>query len=352
MDSSDIVTIDQVIELARQSIDPGAWAWAAAGAGSGVTLARNEIALNSLALVPRVGRDVSDIDTTTSFVGIELALPVILAPVAALGIYDPGDAVAAARAATAESISVFCSVFCSVPWEDVAATAPDRHFFQLYVSGDRVWQAEVVSRVEEAGFGGLCVTLDSPTVGRRDRSLSSGFKWEVPADGTVNLDASALDAAYRPSFTWSDLQWLSGQTRLPVVAKGVMTAEDALAAVDSGAKGLYVSNHGGRMVDHGLSSIEALSEVVAAVPDSVDVAVDSGFTRGAEICKAVALGAKAVGLGKLQCWALAAGGQEMLERTLEILHEEVVSTMANTGCRDLGTMGPDLVRWSMPAFPH
>ena len=345
-----LLTIDQVIDLARDSLDPDVWAWAAAGAGQEVTLTRNAVALNSLALVPRIGRDVTNVDVTSSFAGVDLALPVVLAPVGALGIYDPGDALSAARAATSMGTVAFCSIFCTTPWEEVAATAPGRHFFQLYVIGDRGWQADLLARVGEARFAGLCVTMDSPTVGRRDRSLA-GFTWTGSVEGTVNLDPTLLDVSYRTAFSWGDLEWISANTDLPVIAKGVMTAYDARAAVDAGARAIYVSNHGGRMVDHALSAIEALAEVVEAVPAGVDVAIDSGFTRGAEVCKALALGARVVGIGRLQCWGLAAGGQDVLARVLEILREEIAVTMANSGCPDVGAIGPDLVRWSMPALP-
>lgn len=350
-DPAHILTIDQVIDLAERALDPGAYAWAAAGAGEEVTVTRNRVALNSLALVPRVGRDVSAVDVSSSFVGVDLDLPVILAPVGALRVYDEGDALSAAEAATSAGASAFCSMFSTAPWEEVAATASGRHFFQIYVEGDRSWQADVLGRVEEAGFAGICVTMDSPRVGRRDRSLESGFTWASPPEGTVNLDLSALDMSYRSALTWADLEWISAQTALPVIVKGVMTPEDALTAVEAGAGAVYVSNHGGRMVDHGLSTIEVLEEIVNAVPDEVDVAVDSGFTRGAEVCKALALGAKAVGIGRLQCWGLAAGGVGMLTRVLEILREEIEMAMANCGLRDLGELRPDLVRWSMPAFP-
>lgn len=343
-----VSTLGQVVALARESLDPEKWAWAAAGAGNEVTVARNTLALNSLALVPRVGRDVSVIDMSSSFAGVPLSAPFMLAPIGALGVYDPEDAAAAARSATEAGTSAFCSMFSTVPWADVAATSPGRHFLQIYVSGDRGWQAEMIAKAEAVGFAGLCVTVDSPTIGRRDRSLETGFTWSHDPAGTPDLDPSLLDPRRRASFTWSDLEWIASSTELPVVVKGIMTAEDALVAVGAGARAVYVSNHGGRMVDHGLSTIEALGPVVEALPESVDVAVDSGFSNGADVCKALALGARAVALGRLQCWALAAGGEAMLTRALELLRSEVEVTMANTGCADLGAMRPDLVRWSIP----
>ena len=348
----DLVTIDQVIARARQIIDPGAYEWGAAGAGQGVTTARNSLALNRLALVPRVLRDVSTVDTTSSFVGVPLAIPILLAPVAALGLYDVGDALAAAEAATRRGTTSLCAMLTGSRWEDVGATAPGRHFFQIYPMGDRAWMSEVVDRAEQAGFSGICVTVDSPVIGRRDRSLESGFGWAVPTEGTDSLSRHGFDYSYRATFTWPDLTWLCAHTPLPVILKGVMAVDDASEAVDCGVAAVYVSNHGGRMVDQGVSTIEVLAEIVEAVGSRAEVAIDSGFTRGAEVCKALALGARAVGIGRLQCWGLALGGADGLERVLEILEQEISSTMANLGCRSIADITPGQVRWSISAAPE
>lgn len=344
-------TIDEIMALAEKTLDPELHVWAAAGAGQEVTSSRNVKALNSLALVPRIGRDVSRVDPSSGFLGVTLDIPVMLAPIGALGIYDPGDARAAAEAATAAGSSAFCSLFATNPWADVAATSPGRHFLQLYALGDRSWMEGLVADVTDMGFAGLCITMDSPVIGRRDRSLASGYTWHSPPEGTVNFSSRGTGPEHRARFGWADVAWLCEQSDLPVVVKGVMTPDDARAAIAAGADGIYVSNHGGRMVDHSLSTIEVLAEIVAAVPGDVDVVVDGGFTRGAEICKAVALGAKAVGIGRLQCWALAAGGTTMLLKLLEILGDEIVKTMANIGCPTRGELGPETVRWSLPASP-
>jgi 4-hydroxymandelate oxidase len=208
-----------------------------------------------------------------------------------------------------------------------------------------------VDRAEAAGFAGICVTVDSPVVGRRDSSLEDGFTWSVPPEGTVNLRDLGIDYRYRPGLDWSDFEWLVARTDLPVVIKGVMSPEDAIRAVEAGAAGIVVSNHGGRMVDHGLSTIEALAEIVESVGQGVDVAIDGGFTRGAEVCKALALGARAVGIGRLQCWGLAIGGADGVSRVLSILRAEIEATMANIGCPTLADIGPGHVRWSFPAPP-
>jgi len=351
-DPTDLKTIDQVISRALEVVEPGVHLWAAAAAGQEVTRIRNTLALNRLALVPRVMRDVEDVDTSSSFVGVPLALPVVLAPVGALALFDSDDALASARAATQMSTSAFCGILSTSSWEEVAATAPGRHFFQLYVLGDRSWIIEILGRAEEAGFAGVCVTVDTPVIGRRDRSLEDGFTWSLPPEGPPNLRGHGFDYAYRARFSWPDLQWLCGQTALPVIVKGVMTPADALQAIACGVAGIYVSNHGGRVVDHSLSTIEVLGEIVEAVAGDAEVAVDSGFTRGVEVCKALALGARAVGIGRLQCWGLAVGGASGLTRVLEILEEEISNTMANIGCATVGEITTDHVRWSIPAPPH
>jgi isopentenyl diphosphate isomerase/L-lactate dehydrogenase-like FMN-dependent dehydrogenase len=350
-DLSDLKTIDQVVERARQVTAPGVHLWAAAGAGQEVTTTRNTLALNRLALVPRAMRDVAMVDISSSFVGIPISIPVIPAPIGALALYDPEDALAAARAATEVGTSAICSALSISSWEEVAATAPGRHLFQLYVLGDRSWLGEILERVEEAGFGAVCVTVDTPVIGRRDRSLEDGFIWSVPAEGPPNLVRHGMDYSRRARFTWADLAWLCAQTALPVVLKGVMTPEDAVEAVSCGVAGVYVSNHGGRVVDHGVSTIEVLGAIVEAVGDKVQVVVDSGFTRGAEVCKALALGARAVGIGRLQCWGLAVGGAAGLIRVLEILRDEIANTMANIGCATIADITPGHVRWSIPAPP-
>ena len=349
-DFDDLVTIDQVIARAREAIEPGPYEWGAAGAGQGVTTTRNSLALNRLALIPRVLRDVSSVNTTSSFVGVPLAIPVMLAPVAALGLYDPGDALAAAKAATRRGTSAFCAMLSGSAWESVASTAPGRHFFQIYPMGDQTWMGEIAEHAEQAGFAGICVTVDSPVIGRRDRSIESGFGW-VPTGGTDSLSRHGFDYAYRATFTWPDLAWLCAHTDLPVVVKGVMTAEDAMESVDCGVAAVYVSNHGGRMVDQGLSTIEILAEIVEAVGANAEVTIDSGFGRGADVCKALALGARAVGIGRLQCWGLALGGAAALTRVLEILEQEISTTMANIGCRSVADISPGHVRWSIPAPP-
>ena len=352
IDLAEVKTIGQVIARACEILDPGVFTWAASGAGVEVTVARNTRALSALALIPRLMVDVSNVDISTSFLGVPLQIPVMLAPVGALALYHPDDARASGEGAARAGTSIFCGTLGDQPWEDVAATAPGRHFFQMYVLGDRAWLKKVIERVENAGFAGICLTADTPAIARRDSSLAGGYDWNIyHGDGPANLRDVGYDPEFKGRFTWTDLEWLSTATSLPLILKGVMSAADAVRAVDCGVKGIYVSNHGGRAVDHELSPMEVLAEIVDAIKGRAEVIVDSGFTRGAEVCKALALGARAVAIGRLQCWALAIGGAAGVERVLEILREEMQLTMTNLGCRSVDELTADLVRWSLPIDP-
>jgi 4-hydroxymandelate oxidase len=353
VDLDQIQTIDELIAAARSVIDPGLYTWAIAGAGQEVTLIRNRVALNQLALMPRILGGVSELDTSSRILGVPIDIPIVMAPVGALALYHPGDAAEAARAASAAGTSVFCATQISnVTWEEVAATAPNRHFFQMYVLGDRSWIEKLVERVIAARFAGLTVTADSPAIGRRDRSLSSGYVWTVERDAVpLNLRELGVDNEARLHFGWEDLKWLCDSTDLPIILKGVLSPLDARRAVDCGVSGIYVSNHGGRTVDHSISTIEVLESITDEVGDDVDVIVDSGFTRGAEVVKALALGAKAVGLGKMQCLALSLGGQSGVARLLELLRIEVETTMRNIGAGSVADITRDHVKWSIAADP-
>jgi 4-hydroxymandelate oxidase len=348
-DLTEIKTIDQVIARAREELDPGVFTWAASGAGVALTVARNAWALHALALIPRLMVDVTTVDINTSFLGVPLQIPVMLAPVGALALYHADGAKASGLGAARAGTSIFCGILEERPWEEVAATAPGRHFFQLYVLGDRAWLERVTDRAEKAGFAGICLTADSPVIARRDSSLASGYAWNVyEGEGPANLRDIGYDPEFKRRFTWTDLEWLSGTTSLPLILKGVMSAADADRAINCGVQGIYVSNHGGRAVDHELSPIEVLAEIVEAVDGRAEVIVDSGFTRGAEVCKALALGARAVAIGRLQCWALAIGGAGGVEKVIEILRQEIALTMTNLGCRNLDDLTADVLRWSMP----
>jgi glycolate oxidase len=349
------LTIPEIVDAARRRLPPHAWDFSAGGSESETTLRRNRAAFDALAFRPRVLRDVSRVDPSTTFLGHPLSLPVMLAPVGSITLFDPDGALGAARAADRVGTAAFVAGVSSPSLEQVRAGSTCPLVFQLYVRGDRAWLARLVRRVEDAGYDAFCLTLDSAVYGRRERDLHNRFfpregrsrpNIEEPPGGDAR-SAGESQAA----LTWDDVDWLVGASRLPLVLKGIVTPDDAALAVEHGAAVVHVSNHGGRQLDHAPATLEVLPEVVAAVAGKAEVVVDSGFMRGSDVVKALCLGARAVLIGKLMTWGLAAGGVDGLVRTLEILREETTVTMAQLGARSVADLGPDLVRPSTPPPP-
>jgi isopentenyl diphosphate isomerase/L-lactate dehydrogenase-like FMN-dependent dehydrogenase len=336
------LTIGQVIQQARELATPEAYLWAMAGAGESKTRDRNYEALGRLAAIPRLLCDVSEISTRTTVLGVPLELPVFASPIGSTTIYHQDGAVAVAEGARRAGTVGFCGFGCNERWEDVAAHAPQ--FFQLYVLGDRGWQKTVIDRVEAAGFAGICLTADSAVVSRRDSLLESGFDLRFGGKPTTNLGTLGDDESYRRRFDWSDLAWLCENTKLPVAVKGVLRPEDAVLAIDNGAAAVYVSNHGGRTIDHGPATIDVLPEIVDAVDGRAEVLIDGGFTRGVEVCQALALGARAVGIGRLHLWGLTVGGADGLANVFELLRREIADTMGCLGATSVAELDRDHVR--------
>jgi len=341
--------------IAAERLEPQAYDYYRSGAGDEITIARNAGAYQRIELLPHVLRDVAEVD-----LGIELlgspTTPVLVAPTAFHGLADEGAEVASAAGAEAAG-AVFClSTLSNTPIETVAAaTGPDaRLWFQLYVFRDRGLTASLVERAEAAGFEAIVLTVDAPILGRRERDIANGFSLPphlsiacvgdaVPGDvGTSGLAAyfaSQLD----PSLDWSDLEWLVSKTSLPVLVKGVHRADDAAQALAAGARGVIVSNHGGRQLDTVPATIEMLPAVAEAVGGRAALLVDGGIRRGTDVVKALALGADAVLVGRPVLWGLAAGGTEGVRRTLRMLQEELREAMALCGAARVGDLGPGIV---------
>lgn len=339
-------TIDELTELGRSKLDDGALHYVMSGAGEELTVARNDRAMNRLALIPEVLRGVGQVDVSTRVLGVDLALPVMLAPVGSLGLFAPEGALDAALGATAAGTVSFVGVLSSPHMRDVIGKAPGRHFFQIYVAGDRPWLGGLVDEVQEHGFHGICVTVDSPVTARRDRLLrKDAFDWRMEREGLPpNLEQRGRDRSLQASFDWHDLEWLRSHTDLPLVIKGILSDRDAVRAVNAGVDAVYVSNHGGRALDHGIGAIDALPAIVEAVGGEVPVLLDGGISRGVHVAKALALGASAVLMGRMQCLALAAGGAAGVERALGIITDELRTAMALLGCRSVAELGPRHVR--------
>lgn len=345
-------TIHDIVEAARQNLPQELWDYACGGAESETTLRRNRAAFDRLAFRPRLLRDVSARDTSCTVLGRQLGLPVMLAPVGTIAQYHSEGALACARAAQRFGTATFVSTMASPSIEAIRAEIRTPLVFQLYVRGDREWITSLVRRAEALDFAAICLTADSAAYGRRERNLRHRFVL-VGGDPDNGEPQAPVDPnsreRYQASFSWDDFDWLRSITRLPLIIKGIMCAEDARLAVDHGANVVHVSNHGGRQLDHLPASMDVLPEVVEAVAGRAEVIVDSGFMRGTDVIKAMALGAKAVLIGKLMVLGLGAAGVAGVERVLALLREELLAAMGNIGLRSLEELTPDYVRPTLPA---
>ncbi len=318
--------------LARDVMDPGAFDYVAGGAWDEVTLADNEAAWRRRRLRPRVLVDVTGIDPSTTLLRASTAMPVAIAPMAVHGLAHPDGEMATARAAAAAGVPFTLSTTSSRSIEEVAAAAPDgTRWFQLYVQSDPTVTRTLVERAAEAGYRAVVLTVDLPLLGYRDRDRRSGF--ELPPLGNFAATAAThgnhaaetsdrLSHLSETSLTWRDLATIRSWSDLPLVVKGILTAEDARLAVEHGVDAIVVSNHGARQLDRVSASVDVLGEVADAVAGRVELWVDGGVRRGLDIAIALALGARGVLVGRPMFRALAAGGQAGVERALAILRDE------------------------------
>jgi isopentenyl diphosphate isomerase/L-lactate dehydrogenase-like FMN-dependent dehydrogenase len=320
----------------------GALGYFAGGACDEVTLRDNVDAWRRWRLRPRVLVDVSEVKTSASVLGSEVSMPVLVAPVAYQRLVDDDGEVGMAHAAATAGTVMCVSTLATVRPSEVAAAAPaGRRWFQLYCFKDGGLTRALVDEAAGSGFEAIVVTVDAPRGGRRERDLRTGFKIPkglgvpsvqaalgVDREVTIEETFSLMD----PALNWRDLEDLVSECRLPVVVKGVLTAEDAALAVEHGAAGVVVSNHGGRQLDCVLASADALPEVVDAVEGRASVLVDGGVRRGSDVAVALALGADAVMVGRPALWGLAAAGEEGARRVLELLRDELELTLALCGC--------------------
>jgi isopentenyl diphosphate isomerase/L-lactate dehydrogenase-like FMN-dependent dehydrogenase len=339
---------------AREVLPPEAYVYVAGGAGGEDTVRANREAFRRWRIVPRFLRDVSRRDLTVEFLGRRLPAPVLLAPVGVQGMLHPEAELAVARAARSLGVPIVLSTVSSTPLEKVAEALGDSpRWFQLYWPKDPALAASLVGRAERAGFEAVVVTLDTFLLGWRERDLQlawlpfaqgkgianyltdPAFRAALPAPPEKDPDAAArhfLAVVSNSALTWDDLAWLRRQTRLPILLKGILHPDDARKAVDCGAAGVIVSNHGGRQVDGAVASLDALPAVTEAVAGRAEVLFDSGIRRGADVFKALALGARAVLLGRPYCWGLAVGGENGVREVLRNLMADFELTMGLAGC--------------------
>ncbi len=337
------VNLEEYEPLARAVLPPHVYDFVAGGAEDERTVARNRAAFARLLLRPRVLAGIRQPSLATTVLGQTVALPVLLAPTGEHCLVHPEGETATARAAGAAGTVLIVSTASSLPLEAVAAaSALPGLWFQLYALEDRDATAALVRRAAAAGYRALVLTVDTPVLGRREREIRSGYavrralhRGNFP-DGRVPPHAT---------LTWEDLDWLRSLSPLPLVVKGVMRGDDAARAVAHGAAGVIVSNHGGRQLDGVPATLEVLEEVVQAVADRAEVYLDGGVRRGTDVLKALALGARAVCIGRPYLWGLAVAGQAGVERVLALLREELAVAMHLAGCADVQKVPRDLAAW-------
>ncbi|MFQ3614003.1 MAG: alpha-hydroxy acid oxidase [Cyanobacteriota bacterium] len=339
--------------MARDYYQSGAW--------DEVTLRGNRAAFARYGLRPRVLVDVGERDLSTEILGQRLGSPLWIAPTAFQGLAHPEGELATARAAAKAGVGMVLSTMATQSLESVAAVAHPQipQWFQLYVHRDRGLTRCLLERAEQAGYQALCLTVDAPVLGRRERDMRNRFQLPTGmslANLASNADLGCLsDGAESslftyfmnqidPTLSWKDLEWLASCTHLPILVKGILRGDDALRCFEHGAQGVIVSNHGGRQLDGAIASLDALPEVVQQVGNQMEILMDGGIRRGTDVLKALALGAKAVLVGRPILWGLAVAGETGVLRVLQLLQDELSVTMALCGCARLSDVDPSLIQ--------
>jgi isopentenyl diphosphate isomerase/L-lactate dehydrogenase-like FMN-dependent dehydrogenase len=351
--SPDFMNLHEIVHKARQNLNQNAWDYIAGGVETETTLRRNRMALDSIAFRPRVLRDVSKVDTSTEILGRKLRLPIVLCPVGSLESFHPEGAAPVVKAADEFGVSHMLSSVCDPGLEGVAQAGPDAlRIFQLYVRGDAAWVDDYVARAVANKYAAFCLTVDTAHYSRRERDIAKRH--------ITGGRRRASGREYQAALDWRTVERIKTKFKIPLAIKGIATAEDAKMALDHGVDFVYVSNHGGRQLDHGRGSAEVLPEVVEAVAGRAKIIIDGGFYRGSDVVKAIALGAHLVGLGRMQCYGLAAAGQAGIVRMLELLEDEMMRSMGLLGVTSLGKLDASYLHAAAPtnppsvfsAFPH
>ncbi len=334
-------TLHEILKAARQNLAPGAWDYMVGGTETETTVRRNRLALDTIAFRPRVLRNVKVVDASSSLLGQRVRLPVLLAPIGSIESFTPGGAATAAQAAAQFGVPMMLSSACTPGLEATAEAADSFRIYQLYVRGDSAFVDEQVKRALDHGYSAFCLTVDTAWYSRRERDLARRFvkPWRVRAIGQD----------WQAALSWEDVKRFKDKHAVPLILKGIATAEDARVALEHGVEGVYVSNHGGRQLDHGRGATDVLPEVVAEVKRRAFIMVDGGYLRGTDIVKAMALGADCVGLGRLSCIGLAAAGAAGLVRALELLENEIKVSLGLLGVTRYAELDATFLHHGAPA---
>jgi isopentenyl diphosphate isomerase/L-lactate dehydrogenase-like FMN-dependent dehydrogenase len=333
---------------ARERLRKEDYDYIAGGAMDEISVDRNHRAFLSWALRPRVLRDVHGIDLSTTVLGTKIHLPVLIAPCAGQKKAHAEGEIAAGRAATARGTIYAVSANAGFTFERLATEITGHRWLQMYLFRDREMTREWLRRAKASGYEAICLTLDSQFRSKRERNIRNNHRNDrgvnfAPIDAQTAAKQSRPGEGPDPGGTWKDLEWIRGETDLPIIAKGVMTGEDVEQCAKAGANAVVVSNHGGRHIDNTLATIEVLPEAVQAADGKLEVLLDGGIRRGADVVKAIALGAKAVFIGRPLLWGLAVDGERGVMRVLDILGEEIEIAMAKCGRTDIASIDSSVV---------
>jgi isopentenyl diphosphate isomerase/L-lactate dehydrogenase-like FMN-dependent dehydrogenase len=333
--------LHEFVRKARSNLNQNAWDYIIGAAETETTMRRNRMALDEIAFRPRVLRNVAKVDASAEAFGRKLRLPVVLAPVGALEIFDPGGAASVARGAGKFGAAHMLSSVSEPGLEKVAEAAPDAmRMYQLYVRDDDAFVEDRVSRAIAKGYTAFCLTVDTAHYSRRERDIAKRY-----------VRASRLRATggdFQKGLEWRTVKLIKDKYKIPLMIKGIATAEDAAIALDHGVDWIYVSNHGGRQLDHGRGSMQVLPEIVNAVAGRAKIMVDGSICRGTDIVKAIVAGADLVGIGRLQCWALGAAGEAGIVRMLELLEDEVIRCLGLLGVTSFAALDKSYVHAAAP----
>jgi len=346
----DFLTLHEFVRAAHKKLDANMWDYLVGGTATETTLLRNRQALDRFALRPRVLRDVSSIDAKHSFFGHATRLPVVLAPIGGLEALASDGGVSTARAASAFGVPFILSSVSEAGMQTVGEAATGTKIFQLYTRGDAEWVDGQVRKAMDLGYDAFCITVDSAVYSRRERDIAKRFgkPWRGRG-GRAGQDGMKFQAA----FNWNDVQRIREKFGVRLILKGIGTGEDADLACKEGIECVYISNHGGRQLDHGLGALDVLPEVVSAVAGRATIVVDGGFSRGTDIIKALALGADMVGIGRVYCYGLAAASSAGIIRVLELLEEEIVECLGLLGVTNVRDLDKTHVCRAEPVYdPH
>jgi isopentenyl diphosphate isomerase/L-lactate dehydrogenase-like FMN-dependent dehydrogenase len=338
--------LHELVAKARANLNQNTWDYVVGGTETETTLRRNRMALDEIAFRPRVLRNVSRVDTSVEVFGRKLRLPVLLAPVGALETFDPAGAASVVRAVDRFGAAHMLSSVSDPGMEQVAQAAPGAlRIYQLYVRGDDAFVEDHVSRAIASGNTAFCLTVDTAHYSRRERDLAKRH---------VTVGRSRVAGReFQMTLDWRTVKLIKDNYKIPLIIKGIATAEDAKIAIDHGVEWIYISNHGGRQLDHGRGAMPVLPEIVGAAAGRAKIMVDGSFCRGTDIVKAIAAGADLVGIGRLQCWALAAAGEAGVVRMLELLEDEVRRCLGLLGVNSFAELDKSYLHAATPTnLPH